>query len=134
MLASTLSLRTPGPATVLSHKCCVPVIPLLLTARPNCSQQSLAGTVSALVVATTSYCHPDRHANVITPCLPTPCLNLQRLFLEEVVSSYRCRIVLPEESLPLQRLNVSRKSLITDTDSLWDKQARKGLESSRLLI
>ena len=63
---------SPGPATVLSHKCCVPVIPLLLTARPNCSQQSLAGTVSALVVATTSYCHLDRHANVITPCLPTP--------------------------------------------------------------
>ena len=26
--------------------------------------------------AATSYCDPGRHANVITPCLLTPCLNV----------------------------------------------------------
>ena len=32
-------------------------------------------TLSAPRVAATSYCDPGRHANVITPCLLTPCLN-----------------------------------------------------------
>ena len=32
--------------------------------------------LSVLVAAATSYCLPGRHANVVTPCLLTPCLNL----------------------------------------------------------
>ena len=49
--------------------------PRLVERRPNCVRQSLASTPSAPRVAATSYCHPGRHANVITPCLLTPCLN-----------------------------------------------------------
>ena len=71
MFASTLSLRASGPATVLSHKCCI-----LVKARPKRTRQSLASTVSALAVAATSYYHPSCHANVVTPCLLTHCLNL----------------------------------------------------------
>ena len=48
--------------------------PLLVEGRPNCARQSLASALSAPRVAATSYCHPGRHANVITPCLLTPCL------------------------------------------------------------
>ena len=48
----------PRSATVLSHRCCIPLL-----ARPNCARQSLASTVSVLAVAATSYCHPGRHAN-----------------------------------------------------------------------
>ena len=54
--------QRPGPATVLSHTCCVF---LLVKARPKCMRQSLASTVSALAVAATSYCHAGRHANVV---------------------------------------------------------------------
>ena len=50
--------------------------PLLVEGRPNCARQSLASTLSAPRVATRSYCDPGRHANVITPCLLTPCLNV----------------------------------------------------------
>ena len=50
--------------------------PLLVEGRPNCARQSLASTVSAPHVAETSCCDPGRHANVITPCLLTPCLNV----------------------------------------------------------
>ena len=50
--------------------------PLLVEGRPNCARQSLASTLSAPRVAATSYCDPGRHANVITPCLLTPCLNV----------------------------------------------------------
>ena len=41
--------------------------------RPNCARQSLASTLSAPRVAATSYCDPGRHANVVTPCVLTPC-------------------------------------------------------------
>ena len=44
--------------------------------RPNCARQSLASTLSAPRVAATSYCDPSRHANVVTPCLRTPHLNV----------------------------------------------------------
>ena len=50
--------------------------PLLVEGRLNCVRQSLASTVSAPRVAATSYCDPGRHANVITPCFLTPCLNV----------------------------------------------------------
>ena len=50
--------------------------PLLVEGRPNCARQSLASTLSAPHVAETSCCDPGRHANVITPCLLTPCLNV----------------------------------------------------------
>ena len=50
--------------------------PLLVEGRPNCARQSLASTLSAPRVAATSYCDPRRHANVVTPCLFTPCLNV----------------------------------------------------------
>ena len=50
--------------------------PLLVKGRPNLARQSLASTLSAPRVAATSYCDPGRHANVITPCLLTPCLNV----------------------------------------------------------
>ena len=53
--------------------------PLLVEGRPNCARQSLAtvaSTLSAPRVAATSCCDPGRHANVITPCLLTPCLNV----------------------------------------------------------
>ena len=36
------------------------------------ARQSLASTLSALAVAATSYCHPGRHAKVVTPYLLTP--------------------------------------------------------------
>ena len=55
--------------------------PLLVEGRPNCARQSLASALSAPRVAATSYCHPGRHANVITPCLLTPCLNVPKTFL-----------------------------------------------------
>ena len=42
----------------------------LVEGRPN----SLASTLSALAVAATSYCHPGHPANVVTPCLLSPCL------------------------------------------------------------
>ena len=50
--------------------------PLLVEGRPNCTRQSLASTLSAPCVAATSYCDPGHHANVITPCFLTPCLNV----------------------------------------------------------
>ena len=56
------SYSIPRQATILSDKCCVP---LLVKARPNCARQSLARTVSALAVAATSYCHPGRNTNVV---------------------------------------------------------------------
>ena len=40
------------------------------------TRQSLASTVSARRIAASSYCHCGRHANVVTPCLFAPCLNL----------------------------------------------------------
>ena len=52
---------------------------ILVEGRPNCTRQSLASTVSAPRVAATSYCDPGRHANVVTPCLLTPCLNVPNL-------------------------------------------------------
>ena len=52
--------------------------PLLVEGRPNCARQSLASALSAPRVAATSYCHPGRHANVIIPCLLTPCLNVPK--------------------------------------------------------
>ena len=50
--------------------------PLIVEGQPNCARQSLASTLSAPRVAATPYCDPARHANVITPCLLTPCLNV----------------------------------------------------------
>ena len=55
--------------------------PLLVKGRPNFARQSLASTLSAPRVAATSYCDPGRHANVITPCLLTPCLNVHNICL-----------------------------------------------------
>ena len=52
--------------------------PLLVEGRPDCARQSLASTLLAPRVAATSYCDPSRHANVITPCLLTPCLNVPK--------------------------------------------------------
>ena len=50
--------------------------PFLVEGRPKCARQSLASTLSAPRIAATPYCDPGRHANVITPCLLTPCLNV----------------------------------------------------------
>ena len=50
--------------------------PLLFEGLPNCARQSLARTLSALVVAATLYCQPGRHVNVAAPCLLTTCINL----------------------------------------------------------
>ena len=50
--------------------------PLFVEGRPNCARQSLATALSAPRVAATLYCDPGRHANVVTPCLLTPCLNV----------------------------------------------------------
>ena len=52
--------------------------PLLVEGRPNCGRQSLASTLLAPRVAATSYSDPGRHANVITPCLLTPRLNVPK--------------------------------------------------------
>ena len=49
----------------------------LVEERPNCVRQSLANTLSAHRVAATSYCRPGHHANVVTPCLLTLCLNMR---------------------------------------------------------
>ena len=47
------------------------LLPFLVRARPNCARQSLASTQSAPCAAATSYWHPGRHANVVTPvCFP----------------------------------------------------------------
>ena len=43
--------------------------PFLVEGRPNRARQSLASTLSAPRVKVISYCHPGRHANVVTPCL-----------------------------------------------------------------
>ena len=40
--------------------------PLLVEGRPNCVRQSLASTVSALIVGASLYRHPRRHAKVVT--------------------------------------------------------------------
>ena len=50
--------------------------PLLVEERPHRARQSLASTLSAPRVAATSCCDPGRHANVIAPCMLTPCLNV----------------------------------------------------------
>ena len=73
LLASALSLRIARPAAILSHERDIPV---LGEGRPNCARQSLASTLSVRRVVVAWYCHPGRHANVVTPCLLTPCLNL----------------------------------------------------------
>ena len=52
--------------------------PRLVEGRPDCARQSLASTLLAPRVAATSYCDPSRHANVITPGLLTPCLNVPK--------------------------------------------------------
>ena len=71
LLASALSLRAAGLATVLSHRnAASPPV----EGRPHCVRQSLASTLLALAVTATLYCHPGRHASVVTPCLFTPCL------------------------------------------------------------
>ena len=59
---------------------------LLVERRPNRARQSLASTLSAPRVAATWYCHPGRHANVITPCLLTPCLNVPYLWWSRMIT------------------------------------------------
>ena len=54
--------------------------PLFIDGRPNCARQSLASTLSTPHVAVTWHCDPGRHANVITPCLLAPCLNVRKLY------------------------------------------------------
>ena len=54
---------------------------LLVEGRPNCARQLLASTFLAPCVAATSYCEfcdPGHHANVDTPCLFTPFLNVPK--------------------------------------------------------
>ena len=117
LLASTLPLRAPGPATMLSHKCC---IPLLVKAEPNCVRQSLASTVSARVVAATSCCHPARHVNVVTHRLLTPCLyiNLPNTCATETQSS----TVFPLSQSPLGACHCS--------ESAWNFPSEKGPRGS----
>ena len=69
----TPSLRTPFPRLLWFFS--LPYIQMrhlkrLLEGRPNCARQSLASTLPAPRVAATSYCHPGRHTNVVTPCIP----------------------------------------------------------------
>ena len=64
---------TVWPATVLSHKC---DIHSLLKDNHIARDNRLPVHLSALAVVVTSYCHSGRHANDVTPCLLTPCLNL----------------------------------------------------------
>ena len=64
-----------GPATVLSHNCDIPSLP---EGRPKRTRKSLASTVSVHCVPAASYCHPCRHANVVAPCLLSPCLDLPK--------------------------------------------------------
>ena len=52
--------------------------PFLVEGRPICARQSLASPLSAPCVAATSYCHPGRHAHVVTACLLTPLLNVPK--------------------------------------------------------
>ena len=71
LLASALSLRAVGPATLLSNKCDIPS--LHVERQPNWARQSLASTVLAPRVAVTSYCQPGCQANVATlPLLNVP--------------------------------------------------------------
>ena len=73
--------------------------PFLVEGRPKCARQSLASTLSAPRVAATSCCDPGRHANVITPCLLAPCLNVpylgrgQRLCLPKAPSLWNPDLV-----------------------------------------
>ena len=85
LVASALYLCTARPAIMLSHKCDIPLLP---TARPHRVQQSLSSTLSACGVSASSYCHPSRHANVVKPCLPTPCLNLPNILYYVKMSSH----------------------------------------------
>ena len=70
MLASTLSLCTVGPATVLSHKCDLSLLKDDQIVRDN------RLPVHCRHLAATSYCDPGRHANVITPCFLTLCVKV----------------------------------------------------------
>ena len=56
----------------------------------NCARQSLASTVSARAVGAKSYLHPGHHANGITLCLLTLCLNLPNLSVSLFLSPYVC--------------------------------------------
>ena len=82
LLTSASSFRTPGPATVPSHKCC---IPLLVKAGPNRTRQSLASTGSALAVAcdillSSRLPHKCRYPPV---CLPPPQESFEAIFCLE---------------------------------------------------
>ena len=57
LVASALFLRT-GLATVLPHKC---DIPLLVEGGPHSVQQPLASAVSGLAISASLHCHPGRH-------------------------------------------------------------------------
>ena len=63
--------------------------PLLVEGRPNCARQSLASKLSAPRVAATSHCDPGRHANVVTPCLLTPCLNMPKTWESQPNSTWK---------------------------------------------
>ena len=43
----------------------------LVEGQSICARQSLASALSAFAIVATSYRHPSRHANLVTPCLLT---------------------------------------------------------------
>ena len=70
---------------------------VLVEGRPNCERQS--STVSVLRVARGWYCHPGRHANVVTPCLFA-------LLLNDMIANVRPPTPIPQHVLNLALLQV----------------------------
>ena len=73
LLASTLSLRAVGPATVVSHIVKCDILPPF-EGRPNCARQSLASTLSAPRVAATPCCDPVATQMSLPPVSAAVCL------------------------------------------------------------
>ena len=84
LVASALSLDIAEMATVLSHKC---DIPLVVEGQPNCKRELLTMIVSAGACGdcVSSYSHPTHHVHVVTPCnlVGTECVfgNAERTFV-----------------------------------------------------
>ena len=64
-----LSLRTAGPAAVLSHECDIPQIPTPCRSTTRLGDNRLLDTVPARSGSASCYCNPSCHANFATPCV-----------------------------------------------------------------
>ena len=67
LLANTWSLRTAGVRRTSKRTVAQMRYPRLVEGQPHGARQSLASALSAIAVAATSYYHPGRHANAVTP-------------------------------------------------------------------